>query len=114
MTREGARLDARVLAEEELRAFLEAAGKHVGDITPRAVLTEELGLSSADVALLLARIGARLDIAPAPTSFSDVRTVGDLYSLFTPASLAGPCRSDADPLEESRRRAEARRRGRLA
>lgn len=114
MTPEGARFDARVFVEQELRAFLEAEGKHVGDITPRAVLTEELGLSSAEVALLLARIGARFAIAPPPASFSDVRTVGDLYSLFPPASLAGPPRSDADPLEKSRRRAEARRRGRLA
>jgi acyl carrier protein len=114
VTREGARLDARALVEQELRSFLEAEGKHTGDLTPRAVLTEELGLSSAEVALLLARIGAHLGIAPPPTSFSDLRTVGDLYALFLPASLAGPRRSDADPLESSRRRAEARRRGRLA
>ena len=114
MTREGDGLDARVLVAQELRSFLEAEGRHVDDITPRAVLTEELGLSSAEVALLITRIGARLDIASPPTSFSDVRTVSDLYSLFPPASLAGPRRADADPLESSRRRADARRRGRLA
>jgi len=114
VTPEGTRLDVRALVEQELRSFLEAEGKHTSDITPRAVLTEELGLSSAEVVLLLARIGARLGIAPRTTSFSDVRTVGDLYSLFQPASLPELRRSDADPLESSRRRAEARRRGRLA
>ena len=114
MTPEGTRLDVNTLVAQELRSFLEAEGKPTGDITPRAVLTEELGLSSAEVALLLARIGARLGITPRTKSFSDVRTVGDLYSLYQPASLAEPRRSDADPLESRRRRAEARRRGRLA
>jgi len=111
---DGSPLEVRTLVEQELRSFLEAEGKPTGDITPRAVLTEELGLSSAEVARLLARIGARLGITPRTKSFSDVRTVGDLYSLYQPASLAEPRRSDADPLESSRRRAEARRRGRLA
>lgn len=114
MTPDGTRLDVNTLIAEEVRSFLETEGKPTGDITPRAVLTEGLGLSSAEVALLLARIGARLGIAPRTKSFSDVRTVGDLYSLYQPASLAESRRSDADPLESSRRRAEARRRGRLA
>ena len=114
MTPDGTRLDVNTLVANELRSFLEAEGKPSGDITPRAILTEELGLSSAEVALLVARIGARLGLTPRGTSFTDVRTVGDLSSLYQPASLAEPRRSDTDPLESSRRRAEARRRGRLA
>lgn len=113
MTPDGIRLDVKMLVADELRSFLETEGKPTGDITPGAVLTEELGLSSAEVALLVSRIGARLGLAPRATSFSDVRTVGDLSSLYS-ASLAEPRRSDADPLESSRLRAEARRRGRLA
>lgn len=114
MTPDGIRLDVKMLVADELRSFLETEGKPTGDITPGAVLTEELGLSSAEVAQLLARLGARLGAAPRSKSFSDVRTVSDLYSLYQPVSPAEPRRSDADPLESSRRRAEARRRGRSA
>jgi acyl carrier protein len=110
----GSPLDVRALVDEELRSVLGAEGRHPADLAPHAVLTEELGLSSAEVAQLLARLDARLGTAPRSKSFSDVRTVSDLYSLYQAASPAEPRRSDADPLESSRRRAEARRRGRSA
>ena len=102
--------DVSALVEDELRAFLIQEGKHAVRLTPRAVLTEELGLSSAEVAALIARIGARLGLAPRATSFADVRTIGDLASLYQPESR----RSDDESLERIRRRAEARRQGRLA
>ena len=98
------------LVEDELRAFLIQEGKRPVGLTPRAVLTEELGLSSAEVAALVARIGARLGRPPHATSFADIRTVGDLSSLYQPESG----RSNDESLERIRRRAEARRQGRPA
>src|SRR5215470_10453972 len=100
--------DVSALVEDEVRAFLIQAGKRPVHITPRAVLTEELGLSSAEVAALIARIGARLGLAPRATSFADVHTIGDLAALYQSR------RSDDESLERIRRRAEARRQGRLA
>jgi len=102
--------DVSALVEDELRAFLIQEGKPPARLTSRTVLTEELGLSSAEVAALIARIGARLGLAPRATSFADVRTIGDLTSLYEPESR----RSDDESLERIRRRAEARRQGRLA
>lgn len=110
MSADGPPRDASRLVGDELRAFLEEAGKQAGRLLPGAVLTEELGLSSAEVAQLLARLGTRLGLPSRRPSFTDVRTVGDLYSLYAPAREPG--RRDADPLESSRRRAEARRHGR--
>ena len=102
--------DLDALVEDELRAFLIQEGKRPVRLTTRVVLTEELGLSSAEVAALITRIGARLGLAPRATSFADVRTLGDLASLYQPESP----RSDDESLERIRRRAEARRQGRLA
>jgi len=102
--------DVSALVEDELRTFLIQENKHPVRLTPRAVLTEELGLSSAEVAALIARIGARLGLASRATSFADIRTIGDLAALYQPESR----RSDDESLERIRRRAEARRRGRLA
>ena len=102
--------DLDALVEDELRAFLIQEGKRPVRLTTRVVLTEELGLSSAEVAALIARIGARLGLASRATSFADVRTVGDLAALYQPESR----RSEDESLERIRRRAEARRQGRLA
>jgi len=102
--------DVSALVEDELRAFLIQEGKRPVRLTTRVVLTEELGLSSAEVAALIARIGARLGLASRATSFADVRTIGDLAALYQPESR----RSEDESLEKMRRRAEARRQGRLA
>ena len=110
MTADRPSSDVSALVDVEVRAFLTAEGKRPGRLTPRAVLTEELGLSSAEVAVLIARIGSRLGLVPRATSFTDVRTVGDLAALYEPASR----RRDDESLASSRRRAEARRQGRGA
>jgi len=102
--------DVSALVDVEVRAFLTEEGKRPGRLTSRAVLTEELGLCSAEVAVLIARIGSRLGLVPRATSFTDVRTVGDLAALYEPASR----QSDDESLARSRRRAEARRQGRNA
>jgi len=101
--------DLDALVEDELRAFLIQEGKRPVRLTTRVVLTEELGLSSAEVAALIPRIGARLGLAPRATSFADVRTIGDLAALYQSESR----RSEDESLERIRRRAEARRQGRL-
>ena len=102
--------DVSALVDVEVRAFLTEEGKRPGRLTSRAVLTEELGLCSAEVAVLIARIGSRLGLVPRASSFTDVRTVGDLAALYEPASR----QSDDESLARSRRRAEARRQGRNA
>jgi acyl carrier protein len=108
------RLDVSTLVRQELRSLLEEAGNHAGDIAPSDVLTEELGLSSAQVAQLLARIGTRLGIVSPMESFTDVRTLADLCALYQPQAPTEPRRGETDPLESSRRRAEARRSARRA
>ena len=50
--------------------------------------------------MLIARIGSRLGLAPRATSFTDVRTVGDLAALYQPASR----RSDDESLARERTR----------
>src|SRR5262249_35855015 len=102
--------DVSALVDVELRAFLTQEGKCPGRLSPRAVLTEELGLSSAEVAVLIARIGSRLGVVPPATSFTDVRAGGAIAALSPPA----PRGSDDESLARSQRRAEARRQGRGA
>ena len=82
---------------DAVRAFLRERGRSVGDISPDDVLTDSLGLSSLEVIELLVRMGA-------PSGVTDVRTVADLHRAVRPV--------DDVELDESHRRADARRRRR--
>ena len=82
---------------DAVRTFLRERGRSVGDISPDDVLTDALGLSSLEVIELLVWIGA-------PSGVTDVRTVADLCRAVRPVD-------DVD-LDESHRRADARRRRR--
>jgi acyl carrier protein len=70
----------------------------------------DLGLGSLDLLELVDALEDVLGAAPfeGQRALTDVRTVGDLCAAYRPAASTGP----DDLLEDSRRRAEARRRGR--
>jgi acyl carrier protein len=93
----------------EVSEFMRERGKAARRLSPADVLTDDLGLSSLEVAELGSRLGARLGVVPR-ADVTEIRTIQDLFAVHRPASLPEP-RADADLLE-SRRRAEARRLGR--
>ena len=103
------------LIVEHIRQILEEKAAHdgkLGDIGEENRLGAELGLSSLDLAQLVATLEMRLKADPFQelVPITSVRTVSDLVGayekLFSGDTSDG---GQADALLESKRRAEARR-----
>ena len=94
----------------EIRALLETTSRRPKTLDDGDRL-DDLGISSLDLADLVAALNQRLATNPfqQAVAFTDIRTVADLCRAYQPASS-----TDANPpplgeLEETRRRALARR-----
>ena len=79
---------------------------------PEHAVLAELGIQSLDLLELIDSLETVLGANPfeGRIALSDVRTVGDLYAAYRPDSQNAAAGDSL--LEHSRRRAEARRRGR--
>ena len=102
-------VDAAVL--DELRRVMEDAGLEARPAPPEARLNADLGLSSLDLAQLVATLEVELDADPFAelVAITSVRTVGDLCEAYR-RSLAGEETPEEDAeLEAARARAAARR-----
>ena len=96
----------------ELERFLAASGRTAVPIARSERLTEGLGMTSFELAELVARLNAKLSADPFGTSraLTDVQTVEDLCRAYRgpPAGVSMPP-GQQDELEASLKRAQARR-----
>ena len=96
----------------ELERFLAASSRTGVPIARSERLTEGLGMTSFELAELVARLNRRLSADPFRTSLAltDVRTVEDLCRAYRgqPAGVSVPP-GKQDELEASLKRAQARR-----
>jgi acyl carrier protein len=90
---------------EEIRLILEEQGKAAGRLSPDDALDADLGLSSADVVLLVSNLSAKLGTDPfeRSASITDVRTAGDLCRLYQDLQSGTVGEPGGDSLRESRR-----------
>jgi|GEM_PF-465175 acyl carrier protein len=111
------RQEIQKLIEEHILQIIEEKGAHEGklpQVGQEDRLGSELGLSSLDLAQLVAMLEMRLKADPFQelVPITSVRTVADLcsaYEQFFSGEKSDPAQADA--LLESKRRAEARRNG---
>jgi acyl carrier protein len=109
--------DARTLIDidevvwAEIGRLLAASGRNAATIRRDERLTEGLGITSFELAELIARLNAKLSADPFRTAlaFTDVRTVEDLCRAYRGQRAgAPPPRGEQELLEASQRRARAR------
>ena len=106
--------DLDQLVREEVSRFLEQRHGRRPSLAEGSRLEADLGLSSLDLAALMARLHDRLGRPPSPAvAHTELRTFGDLLSAVGRPDAA-PAAGDAadDPLARARARADARRRSR--
>jgi acyl carrier protein len=105
-------LDIDDVVHAEVERFLAASGRAAAPIARSERLTEGLGMTSFELAELVARLNEKLSADPFRTSLAltDVRTVEDLCRAYRgrPAGLSVPP-GKQDELEASLKRAQARR-----
>jgi hypothetical protein len=101
--------DIAPLVRREVLATLRAQGKRAAAVAEDDELTATLGLSSADIIALSARLATRLQIGGS-IDLADVRTVADL-SRACGRAQSGGSRASAEmrELDAVRQRARARR-----
>lgn len=94
----------------EIRKLLETTGR-VPDILEGDDRFDALGITSLDLVELVAALNVKLTANPFQQSvaFTDVRTVADLCRAYQPASTDDADAALLGELEETRRRALARR-----
>src|SRR5262245_993975 len=104
--------DAERLVHAEIRRALAENGVRPTTLASRDLLVGGLGLTSAQLVAVAARLAMRLGVDPfaGSTGFTDIRTVGDLVRMFDAVASGASARQSApDDLAAARRRAEARR-----
>ena len=103
-------LDIDDVVYAELARFLAASGRAAVPIARGERLIEGLGMTSFELAELVARLNAKLSADPFRTSraLTDVRTVEDLCRAYR-GQPAGAPPGKQDELEASLKRAQARR-----
>jgi len=105
-------IDVDEVVRAEIGRYLAASGRDAVAIHRRERLTEGLGMTSFELADLVARLNARLSADPFRTSLAltDVQTVEDLCRAYRgqPAGVPMPP-AEQDQLEASLKRAQARR-----
>jgi hypothetical protein len=105
-------IDVDEVVRAEIGRYLAASGRDAAAIHRRERLTEGLGMTSFELADLVARLNARLSADPFGTSLAltEVQTVEDLCRAYRgqPAGVPMPP-AEQDKLEASVKRAEARR-----
>lgn len=80
-------MDRRDTVYATIAAVLNEAGKEGVELDDDAVLVDELGLASLQIARILAVLEVKLGINPfddPAVSITDIRTVGDLATVFSP------------------------------
>ncbi len=102
-------IEAAVL--EEVRRVMEEVGLEERPLEPAARLNADLGLSSLDLAQLVATLEVELDADPFAelVPITGVRTVGDLCDAYRRFLAGERAPADDDGLEAARARAAARR-----
>ncbi len=103
--------EIETIVHARIRAILEDRGDDNISISGADKLSGALGLTSLDLALLVAELEAELDVDPFAQliSVTAVRSVDDLVAAYRLAFVpAKPAERD-DGLAEAARRAEARR-----
>ena len=101
--------DIGSLVRREVLATLCAQGKTATTVADDDALTATLGLSSADVIALSARLATRLQIGGS-IDLADVRTVADLARACSRAQPGGShATAEMQELDAVRQRARARR-----
>ena len=101
--------DIASLVEMEVLATLRAQGKKTATAADDDQLTATLGLSSADIIALSARLATRLQIRGS-IDLADVRTVADLSRACRRAQPGGShATTEMQELDAVRQRARARR-----
>jgi acyl carrier protein len=94
----------------EIRTLLEVTGRR-RDAVGEGDRLEELGLTSLDLADLVAALNVKLAVNPFRhfVAFTDVRTVADLFGAYLSAAKGDASPTPLGSLEETRQRALARR-----
>lgn len=95
----------------EIRNLLATTSGQAPDALDGDDRFDDLGLSSLDLVDLVATLNVKLAANPFPQSaaFTDVRTVADLCRAYLPAATDDAKPAPLGELEETRRRALARR-----
>ena len=101
-------IDVDEIVQAEIGRLLAASGRNVAAIHRGERLTEGLGITSFELADLVACLNAKLSVDPFRTALAltDVQTVEDLCGAYR---RERPRAADQAELESSRRRAQARR-----
>jgi acyl carrier protein len=94
----------------EIKTLLGTTGRR-SDVVGEGDRLDDLGITSLDLADLVATLNRKLSANPFRQSmaFTDVRTVADLCRAYEPAFPRDPTPASLGELEETRRRALARR-----
>jgi acyl carrier protein len=112
MSQGPSRAELENVIHEKIRVLLEERGGEVPAIQGANSLNGALGLSSLDLAIVVAELESALGVDPFSKiiSITSVRSVDDLVEAYRKAYLPQlqPAREDADLLEAARR-AQGRR-----
>lgn len=106
-------IDVDAVVQAEVRRYLAESGRErIAAIGLGERLAEGLGLTSFELADLVACLNAKLSVEPFRTALAltDVQTVDDLCRAYRREQAGGPTpAADRAELESSFRRAQARR-----
>ena len=99
------------IVHERIRAVLAVRGGEVGRLSGREKLSATLGLSSLDLALLVAELEAQLGVDPFAklVSITSVRSVDDLVRAYQQALFPELQRREDDTVTAAVKRAQTRR-----
>ena len=105
-------IDVDQVVQAEIGRYLAASGRNAAAIHRGERLTEGLGMTSFELAELVARLNAKLSADPFRTSLAltEVQTVEDLCRAYRGQPAGAPMPpGKQDELEASLKRAQARR-----
>jgi acyl carrier protein len=99
------------IVHERIRAILAERAGEVPHLSGSEKLSATLGLSSLDLALLVAELEAHLGVDPFAklVSITSVRSVDDLVRAYQNAFFAEPERREDDTVTAAVKRAQTRR-----